>query len=209
MREFLGSQALIDVDDLGKLVMRFALDLLFAIIVVRGVYYKVHRRPEYVFTYLLLNVITFSLAFLLRKVSVEFGFALGLFAVFGVLRYRTDPIPIRDLTYLFVAIGLALVNALSNKRISLAELLFVNVAIVATTYLLEGAPWVGRGSSRSVRYDRLDLLPAERRSELLQDLTSRTRLPVERFKIEHIDLQRDVAELTVFCAPEPSTNGRT
>jgi hypothetical protein len=207
MSELFGSQVWIDVGDFWKLVVRFLLNLLFVTAVVRGVYFRFYQRRDYVFTYFLLNIITFTLAFLLRKVPIELGFALGLFAVFGILRYRTEAIPIRDLTYLFVVIGLALVNALSNKRISVAELVFVNVAIVLTTLVLEGSPLIGRESSKSVRYDRLDLLGLEHRSELQRDLRRRTGLPVERFNIDRIDLLRDTADITVFYAPEPVRDG--
>src|SRR5688572_14440321 len=134
------------------------INLLFTGIVVRLVYYRIYQKRDYVFTYLLLNVVTFSLAHLLSRVPIELGFALGLFAVFGILRYRTEAIAVRDLTYLFVVIGIALLNALASGGIGTVELLVVNTAIALTVCILEVVPFSGREQSRQVLYDRVDLL---------------------------------------------------
>lgn len=184
----------------GKAVMllaRLALNLLFTGIVVRAVYYRLYRSRDYVFTYLLINLVTFSLAYLLSSVPIELGFALGLFAVFGILRYRTEAIRVRNLTYLFVVIGIALLNALANGGITVAELLIANGVIVGTVGVLEAAPFSGREESRLVRYDRLDLLSPDRSAELLDDLRTRTHLPAERFEIGDVDLLRDCANITI------------
>ena len=136
LNELLGTKMLIDTPDFLKLATRLTLNLFFVTIVIRFVYYRLYKNREYLFTYYLFNVITFCLCLLLRKVPIELGFALGLFAVFGILRYRTEPIRIRDLTYLFIAIGLAILNAVANKKVSFAELLLVNSVIVGMTVLL-------------------------------------------------------------------------
>lgn len=198
MADFIGVNQLFDADDFYKLLFRLVLDLLFTTIVVRGVYGRLYARNEYVFTYFLFNVITFTLCFLLRKVPIELGFALGLFAVFGILRYRTEPIRARDLTYLFIVIGLAIVNAVANKKVSLAELLLVNGTIVGMTCLLEYSPISGREQSRRVTYDDVELLRGNDEAALLRDLRERTGLDVHRIVVEHLDLLRDTASLTVF-----------
>ncbi|OFW03058.1 MAG: hypothetical protein A3I61_05365 [Acidobacteria bacterium RIFCSPLOWO2_02_FULL_68_18] len=177
---------------------RLALDLAFTAIVVRLVYYRLYRNRDYVFTYFLLNLVTFSLAYLLSRVPIELGFALGLFAVFGILRYRTEAIRVRDLTYLFVVIGIALLNALANGGISLAELVLVNGVIVAAVWSLENVPSSGREMSRRVLYDRLELLGSGSSADLLEDLRKRTHLPVERYEIGDVDLLRDCADITVY-----------
>lgn len=197
MSEILGASLLIDWDDFSKLVARFALNFFFAAIVIRGVYQRCHKNPEYVFTYYLFNVITFSTCLLLRKVPIELGFALGLFAVFGILRYRTEPIRIRDLTYLFIVIGIAILNAVSNKKISVAELIFVNVAIVGITAFLE-IRTARRGiETVPIQYDNLKLLAPESRPQLLEDLAARTGLNVYQVDIVKIDMMRDCADLIV------------
>jgi hypothetical protein len=184
-------------DTVTTLLARLALNLFFTGIVVRLVHYRVYRNRDYVFTFVLLNLVTFSLVYLLSSVPVQLGFALGLFAVFGILRYRTEPIQVRNLTYLFVVIALALLNALARTAIGLPELLIVNVVIVGMVCILEAAPFSGREASRLVRYDRLDLLGPEMSAELLDDLRKRTHLPVERYEIGDVDLLRDTATITV------------
>jgi hypothetical protein len=197
MSELLGTSLLIDWDDFTKLVARFAFNFFFASIVIRGVYERCHKNPEYVFTYYLFNVVTFSTCLLLRKVPIELGFALGLFAVFGILRYRTEPIRIRDLTYLFIVIGIAILNAVSNKKISVAELAFVNGAIVGITAFLE-IRTANRGiETIPIQYDNLKLLAPESRPQLLEDLAARTGLKVYQVDIVKIDMMRDSADLIV------------
>jgi len=183
----------------GVLVSRLVLDLGFTFLVVRGVYTRLYHRRDYAFTYLLLNLVTFSLSFVLSQVRVDLGFAMGLFAVFGILRYRTESIEVRNLTYLFVVIGLAVLNALVTGSVSIWELLLVNTVIVGMVALLESASFSRREASRRVVYDRLDLLSPGRSSELLADLRMRTHLPVERYEIGNVDLLRDTAELTAYC----------
>jgi len=138
------------------------------------------------------------LSFVLSQVRLDLGFAMGLFAVFGILRYRTESIEVRDLTYLFVVIGLAVLNALVTPSVSLWQLLFVNAVIVGMVALLESASFSRREESRRVVYDRLDLLAEGRASELLADLRTRTQLQVERCEIGSVDLLRDTASLMVF-----------
>ena len=128
MNELFGTEAFFD-DDLWKLLMRLALDLGITSLVVMWVYYRLYKNREFVFTYYIFNIITFTMCVLLRKVPMELGFALGLFAVFGILRYRTEPVRIKDLTYMFIVIGLGIVNGIANKKISGAELLTVNALI--------------------------------------------------------------------------------
>jgi hypothetical protein len=185
-----------------SLLWRLGLNLLLMIIVVRLVYYRLYRSRDYVFTYFLINLVTFSLTYLLSNVPIELGFALGLFAVFGILRYRTEAILVRNLTYLFVVIGIALLNALANGSITLAELLIANGVIVGTVAALEAAPFSGREESRLVRYDRLDLLSPASATDLLEDLRKRTHLPVERFEIGDVDLLRDSADITIHYRSE-------
>ena len=182
----------------GTLLSRLTLDLVFVLLVVRGVYTRLYHHRDYAFTYLLLNLVTFALSFILSQVRVDLGFAMGLFAVFGILRYRAESIEVRNLTYLFVVIGLAVLNALVAPGVSLGELLLVNAVIVGMVAALESAPFSRRQESRRVVYDRLDLLTPARTHELIADLRARTQLPVERYDIGNVDLLRDTAELVVW-----------
>ncbi|HEV8396925.1 MAG TPA: DUF4956 domain-containing protein [Vicinamibacterales bacterium] len=182
----------------GTLLMRLALDLVFVFLVVRGVYTRLYHHRDYAFTYMLLNLVTFALSFILSQVRVDLGFAMGLFAVFGILRYRTESIEVRNLTYLFVVIGLAVLNALVTPNVSVGQLLLVNAVIVGMVAGLESAPFSRREESRRVVYDRLELLTPARAEELMADLRTRTQLPVERYEIGNVDLLRDTADLLVY-----------
>lgn len=198
MNELFGSKYLLDPEDLGKLFARLAVDLVFAILIIRVVYFRLYRNREYIFTLFMFNIITFSMCFLLRKVPIELGFALGLFAVFGILRYRTEPIRIRDLTYLFIVIGLGILNALSNKKISVSELVAVNAIIAGATMILELGQAKNRSHSTPILYDNLELLKPGRHQDMLDDLRERTGLHVIRVEVNRIDMLRDAAELTIF-----------
>ncbi len=125
------------------------------------------------------------------------GFALGLFAVFGIRRYRTEAIQVRNLTYLFVVIGIALVNALANGGITTVELMATNVVIAGTVAVLEAASFSAREHSRLICYDRLDLLSPNATDELIADLRERTHLPIERVEIGNVDLLRDCVDVVV------------
>lgn len=196
--ELFGASVFLDPADFGKLCIRLALDLIVATIIVRGIYFPLYRRREYVFVFFMLNIVTLFICTLLRKVPIELGFALGLFAVFGILRYRTEAMRSRDLTYLFAMIGVGIWNGLSNKKISVAELLFVNAVTVAAIFILERASFGGREDEQLVLYDKLELLKPDKQSELIADLQARTGLQVHRVAVGQIDLLRDTAELTVF-----------
>ncbi len=194
--DLLGVKELLDLDDFGKLAARMVINVICASLVIRR-HSTDRARSDYRLTYYLFNIITFSLCFLLRKVPIELGFALGLFAVFGILRYRTEPISVRDLTYLFAVIGLAIVNAVTNKKVSLAELMLVNMVIVGATILLQASRHGGELKSYVLIYDNLDVLQQDDPVALREDVEARTGMAVERVEITKVDLLRDTATLTV------------
>jgi hypothetical protein len=197
-----GSDEWCDGPGLFKLLFRLLIDLTLLAAIV-AIHYRRVRRPDYVFTFGALNAITFAMCFLLRKVPMDLGMGLGLFAVFGILRYRTETLGFRELTYLFVVIGVAVLNATANRSISLAELLAVNACILCTTAALDGTRWSYKETPRPVLYDRLDLLPDDRRAELLEDLSTRLGGRVIRVDVARVDLLRDAAEIVAFIAPAP------
>lgn len=185
--------------DVGTLAARLALDLLMTALVLHGVYLRLYRRREHVFTCYLFNVVTLCLCVLLRKGPAELGFALTLFGVFGILRYRTEQIRSRDLTYLFIVIGLGIVNGASGREVSVAEVLLVNAAVVGLTALLELGRQSGTEQATLMCYDRLDLLRPGNEADLLADVAARTGLAVTRVETERFDLLRDAADVTVYA----------
>lgn len=200
MESLFGTDTLFDAEDFAKLIARLGLDLAFTTIVVVFVYYRLYRNREFLFTYYIFNVITYAVCVLLRKTPMDMGFALGLFAVFGILRYRTEEIRMRDLTYLFMVLGIGILNGVANKKVSFAELLLVNGLIVGVTALLElHASARGHGST-PLLYDRLELLRPGQQQALLADLTQRLGVAVFRVQVHRVDLLRDAAEITAYYA---------
>jgi hypothetical protein len=195
--EFLGTP-IFDPKDFFKLLVKTAFNLSIILIIVRYIYYPVTKNKDYLFTYFLISLTVFLLCVLLDSVKLELGFALGLFAIFGIIRYRTDLIPIKEMTYLFLVIGISVVNALANKKISYAELLFANFMIVGVTLGLEKI-WLLRHESRkNVIYEKIELIKPEHRTELLADLKERTGIDVVRVEIRRIDFLKDIAHLRIF-----------
>lgn len=192
---------LFDAADFGKLLFKFSIDLVFLIVIARLIYYRVKDEKDYVFTYFMFNILTFFICYLLRKVPMEMGFALGLFAVFGILRYRTEAIPIRQMTYLFIVIGISMINALANKSISILELIFTNSIITVITYLIDRVWFQSLEETKSITYEKIELIKPERETELINDLKERTGLPIHAVKIDKVDFLRDTAQITIYFQP--------
>ena len=186
------------LEDFSKLLFKFGINFIFLIIIVRFIYYRVKDDKDYVFTYIMFNILTFFICFLLRKVPMQMGFALGLFAVFGILRYRTEAIPIRQMTYLFIVIGISMINALSNKSVSIFEVLFTNGIIALITYLIDRLWFQTNEEKKSIIYEKIELIKPENKQELIKDLKERTGLPIHEVKVDKIDFLKDTAAVTIY-----------
>jgi hypothetical protein len=194
-------------EDFWDLVIRASFNLLVVLILVRVLYYRITPRKEYLFTYILISVVVFFMIMLLENVGVEIGFALGLFAIFGMLRYRTQQIPIREMTYLFLVIGVSVINSLANRRVSYSELLLSNAVIVLITYLLEKVYLLKTETRKLIFYEKIDLIRPEKREEMIADLVERTGLPIHRVEIDRIDYLRDAARIYIFYFENDWRNG--
>lgn len=193
---------LIDIESLIELVLRFALNTAVIIILVRYLYYEVAKRKDYLFTYILISTIVFLLCFLLESVKLQIGFALGLFAIFGIIRYRTDSMPIKEMTYLFLVIGISVINALASAKTSIAELLFTNISILLITYGLERIWLLKHESSKIIIYDKIELVKPEKYQELLKDLQERTGIDIKRVEIGRMDFLKETSLITIFYDSE-------
>ncbi|MBS1580802.1 MAG: DUF4956 domain-containing protein [Bacteroidetes bacterium] len=185
-------------EDLWELLFKFTLDALVLFVLIRLIYYPIHRKKENLFTYFVFNVLIFFLCILMNNVKLSMGFGFGLFAVFSIMRYRTEQLSVKDMTYLFAVITLAVINALVSKKVSLAELVFTNGMILALVYVLEHV-WLTRHEAmRQLIYERIELIKPENRALLFEDLKQRLGIKVSRVEIGRIDLLRDTAQLRVF-----------
>lgn len=189
---------IIEVQDFVELIIRFTFNMMVVGLIVRGLYYPVTRRKDYLFSYILISVLVFLLCFLLENVKLQIGFALGLFAIFGIIRYRTNPIPIKEMTYLFVVIGISVINALANKKVSYVELIFTNLAIIGLIYMLEKIWLLKHEASKTIEYEKIELIKPEKRSELIKDLEERTGLKIDRIEIGRINFLRDTVRIRIY-----------
>jgi hypothetical protein len=195
--EFLGTE-LFDKQDFVKLLVKSAFNFLVVGYIVRYLYYTTTKNKDYLFTYILISITVFFLCFLLENVKLELGFALGLFAIFGIIRYRTDPIPIKEMTYLFIVIGISVMNALANKKISYSELLFTNMMFILITYSLEKIWLLKHETRKTITFEKIELIVPEKREELVADLKLRTGLNITRVEIRNIDFLRDTATIRIY-----------
>ena len=190
---------LINLPDFLELVLRFTLNTAVIVILVRWLYYSTVRRKDYLFTYILIASVVFLLCFLLESVKLQIGFALGLFAIFGIIRYRTDAIPIKEMTYLFLVIGISVINALTSTTTSIADLLFTNLVIIFITYGLEKLWLLKHESSKTVIYEKINLIRPENRDALINDLQERTGIDkINRVEVGKIDFLRDTCEIKIY-----------
>lgn len=188
-----------DSDNFLALVIRFSFNLLVVSIIVRGLYYSVTRKKNYLFSFLLISTVVFLICFLLESITtLTFGFALGLFAIFGIIRYRTNPIPIKEMTYLFVVIGISVINGLSNANISYLELIFTNIITIIIVYFLERI-WLQKNEFwKIINYEKIELIQPGRRAELVRDIRERTGLDIYRVEIGQINFLRDTVRIKIY-----------
>ena len=192
---------LINLSDFSELLVRFLLNALVLLLIIRYLYSRNSKRKDFFFSFFAVGITIFLLCFLLESVKLELGFALGLFAVFGIIRYRTDTIPIKEMTYLFVVIGISVINALANKKVSYAELIITNAIIVGGLYLLEKVLMLKQEYSLDIKYERIENINHHKEANLLADLRARTGIEIKRYVITRIDFLRDVAYITIFFDP--------
>ena len=179
-----------------KFFIRLSVDILAVFCLIRFIYFPIYRSRENVFTFFIFNLIIFFITYLLNKVEMSLGAAFGLFAVFSMLRYRTEDISIKDMTYLFLAIAMGLINAVSKG--SWDELLLLNFILIMITFLLESSILMKKEVSKVVLYENIELIKPERRQELIADLEKRTGVKINHIIIGKIDFLRDSAMVHIF-----------
>jgi hypothetical protein len=185
-------------EDIYTLLFRLGINLFFITIIIRYLYYPITKRKDYLFTYYLIGIITFFLCFALKKLDIDTGMGLGLFAIFGIIRYRTDAIEIKEMTYLFLIIGLSVVNSLASRQISIIELGTINVTVVGLLYGLEYLWLVKHLTRKTINYERIDLITPDKYEEMKQDIETRTGLTIKRVEIGKIDFLNDTAQVRIF-----------
>jgi hypothetical protein len=186
--------------------LRFAINLVVIYVLIRLIYYPRHKNKDFLFTFILFNVVNFLICVLLSSAKLKMGFAFGLFAIFSILRYRTVTIPVREMGYFFLSVAIGIINALAVFRGNPieditnfpVELILANGIILGLVLLLDRKSNLQHQNFKEINYERIDLIQPEKREEMLQDLRKRTGLPINRIELVKIDFLRDVAVIHAF-----------
>lgn len=192
---------------LSKFSFRFLIDIVSVFILIRLVYYRVYKRSDLFFTFFIFNVVIFLICFLLNKVELSMGAAFGLFAVFSMLRYRTEDISIKDMSYLFLVIAIGLIAAVTKIKDTSDgyEYLFlglINLVIIGVAFIFETNLFFKKEAVQIVNYENIELIKKERHAELIEDIKLRTGLNVHRISIGKIDFLKDAAQIKIYYYEE-------
>lgn len=179
----------------GSFFARMAIDILSVLVLIRLIYYPLYRKKDFFFTFFLFNIVIFVITYLLNKVDLSMGAAFGLFAVFSLLRYRTENISAKDMTYLFVVIALGLISAV-NKG-TFIETAIINGIILVVAYALDAGFFIKNESTKRIQYENIELIKPENSVLLMEDLKTRTGLNIHKVSIDRISFLKDTASLTV------------
>ncbi len=183
------------------MMFRFAINTLAVWVITHWLYFPKSRRRDYYFTFMLIGFSIFFLINLLGGAKVRIEFALGLFAIFGIIRYRTESMPVREMTYLFMIIALSVINGLSGS-LGWAQLAVVDLLFIVVTYIFEHIKVKGSMAVKMIQYDRIELIKPERREDLLADLKERTGLDIVKVEIGGIDFLRDMSVIRIYYQAE-------
>jgi hypothetical protein len=186
------------IGNFGNFLLAFGFNLIVALLIVRFIYYPSTHNKSYVFTFLAFNTVIFFVLCFMASIEVGIGVGFGLFAIFSILRYRTDPIPIREMTYLFIISALPLMNSAAVDGALWPQLIAANLLVIVLLFILEKEWGFKYETSKNIIYEKIELIRPEHRAELLADIENRTGLKIKRVLIGRVDFLHDVANLKVY-----------
>lgn len=194
-------------NELFVMMMRFLLNTAVLTIIIRFLYYPSSKKATHIFTYYLIGIIIFFLCYTLKSFELDIGIALGLFAIFGIIRYRTDPIDIKEMTYLFTVIGLSVINALAKSGPVYPELLLTNGIVILVILIIERMKFTSTERSMNMVYEKIENINFEDDTAFLADLRERLGIEVTNYEIKRIDYLRDTAELKIYYVDPKEIDG--
>ena len=200
------SDKFIDTNHVKELLIAFFINLIAIMIVVRGLYYPKCKRGEFFFTYILIAISTFMLIYVLGDVKLKAGIALGLFAIFSIIRYRTEQVAIREMTYLFIIIAVSAINGLTVSELSYGEVLIINILFILSIWICESKLLISHYSYKVIKYDNVKLITPDKKDELIADLEKRTGLKIEKVEVGAIDFLKDAAIIKMYYKSNSSNN---
>jgi putative effector of murein hydrolase LrgA (UPF0299 family) len=187
-----------NADNLMEFLIRILINFISIFIIVRAIYYPIHKNKDFLFTFFLFNIINFLICFLLSAAKLKIGFAFGLFAIFSILRYRTVTIPVREMGYFFISVTIGIINSLASSENYFLPILMANTIIIILTYVLDGRIKLKHENFKQIVYERIDLIVPERREEMIIDLKNRTGMNIHRVEFIKIDFLKDIAFINAF-----------
>ena len=200
------SDEFIDTEHVTKLLLAFIVNLIAIMIIVRWLYYPKCKRGEFFFTYILIAISTFMLIYVLGDVKLKAGIALGLFAMFSIIRYRTEQIAIREMTYLFTIIAVSAINGLTISELSIGEVIIISILFIITIVICESKLLISHYSYKVIKYDNVSLITPDKRAELIADLEKRTGLKIIKVEVGAIDFLKDAAIVKMYYKSNQANN---
>jgi hypothetical protein len=188
--------------DFYELLMQFGINLLVLLILTIALYYHWNRKPEYVFAQLIAGVIVFMICALLRWVELELGMVLGLFAIFAIIRFRTLNVPVKEMAYMFMTVGISAINALLQLNHCVQWIIFANLFLVGLTFFMEKVFFSKRLNRRTITFNKTDLLKPSKHQALRLELKALTELNIVRFEIGKVDYIKNQAQIRIYFAGE-------
>lgn len=195
--------AIFDLFDFGT---RSIIDVIAITILVGLVYYPKHRNKDFIFTFVIFNIINFMICYLLGSAKIKIGFAFGLFAIFSIIRYRTIVVSIKDMGYFFICVALGMLNSLANSSEGFAIIIISNVVILSLAFFLERLNFINNENAKEIIYDNVRLIKPSLRDELIADLIERTGLKIHKVEVMSINYLKDTALLKAYYFSKESEN---
>ena len=185
-------------DTVWGILLRFSINLVFIILLIAVIYFRYTKKEKFLFTFFLIGVVVFFVSSIMRRVDIGLGLAFGLFAIFGILRFRTRNFSLKDMSYLFATIGISVINSLGMMVLPLTGILSINFIIIISAFVLEKILCNNMFMKHSIVYDKLELLKPENQNKLIKDVSARTGRTILRISVQKIDYKRDIADLDIY-----------
>lgn len=185
-------------DSVWGILFRFSINLVFIIVLIGLIYFRYTKKEKFLFTFFLIGIVVFFVSSIMRRVDIGLGLAFGLFAIFGILRFRTRNFSLKDMSYLFSTIGISVINSLGMMVLPLTGILIINVIILISAFILEKILSINMFMKHTIVYEKLELLKPENQNKLTKDISSRTGRSILRISIQKIDYKRNLAELDIY-----------
>jgi hypothetical protein len=183
--------------DFFGILMRFVINMVFIFILIRGIYFRYSRKEKFLFTFFLMGITVFFITSMLKSVFIEFGMAVGLFAVFAILRFRTRNFGLKDMSYIFTTIGISVINSLKLVGFPVLGVIIFNILIVISAIILEEFSLRNNTVTHSIIYEDLELLKSAKKQKIIKELSVLTGKEIIRYKIRIIDYKQKMATMDI------------